>query len=216
MNRLATATVSALGAIHAGFDGEEDAGVYGLLNLSCKEDETLEVIVRPKCVELVMCGLLAFGEDVEPEHGIHAMHLLICVAKRCRLKVTVSFAVRPLHRSGLPIANRLVSAVNGYEVKFTDQRFRESWHVHAERFGNRFYGVIVRPFGHGHIQHVASALIPEPVVFIGLVRQILADFGFSSEVNGEIFLRVLDGVAGAFAGKYITSTLCETYTSTSL
>ena len=45
MDRLATATVSTFRAVHAGFDWEKDAGVDGFLDLACKIDEAVEIIV---------------------------------------------------------------------------------------------------------------------------------------------------------------------------
>ena len=97
MNRLATATIGALGAVHAGFDREEYAGVDCFLDLSSEVNETFKVIVRPERVELVMGGLLALGEDIEPEHRICAVLLLVGIAERRSLKIPVSLAVRPLH-----------------------------------------------------------------------------------------------------------------------
>ena len=197
MNRLAAVAVRAFRTVHAGFDREEHAGVDGLLDLSREENESLEVIVRPERVELVVSGLLPFGEHVEPEERIHAVHLLIGIGEHGRLKISVGFAVRPLHRSGLPVADRFVPAINGHEVEFSDQRFAEAGHIHAERFGHAFDRVIVRPFGKGHIEHIASALLPEPVVFIRFVRQVFAGLGFPSEEEVEILPGILNGVVRA-------------------
>ena len=39
MNRSATATVSTLGTVHAGFDRDEETIIDGLLDLSCEVDK---------------------------------------------------------------------------------------------------------------------------------------------------------------------------------
>ena len=77
MRRFATATVGALGAVHAGFDGEENAGVDGLLDLSCEEDESVEIVLTPVRVELMMCRSFRFREDIEPEHRHPTVELTI-------------------------------------------------------------------------------------------------------------------------------------------
>ena len=106
MNSLAAATVGALSAVHAGFDGKKDPGVDGPFDLPGEVDEAVEVVVRPERVKLMMSGRFGLGEDVEPEERVYAMHLLLCITERCRLKITVSLAVQPLHRSRLPVAVR--------------------------------------------------------------------------------------------------------------
>ena len=116
MDGFAPFTVSTFRAVHAGFNRNEEAIVDRFFDLPCEEDETLKVIVRPERVELMVCRRFGLGEDVEPEQRIHAVRLLIGVAERRGLKIPVSLAVRPLHRSSLPIADRLVTAINGYEV----------------------------------------------------------------------------------------------------
>ena len=45
MSGLAPFTVSALGAVYAGFDREKDAAVDGLLNLPGEVDEAVEVVL---------------------------------------------------------------------------------------------------------------------------------------------------------------------------
>ena len=65
MDRFAAATVGALGAVHAGFDGKKDAGVDGLLDLSSEVHEAVEVVLIPVGVELVMCGRFRLRENVE-------------------------------------------------------------------------------------------------------------------------------------------------------
>ena len=65
-----------------------------------------------------------------------------------------------------------------------------------------FDRVIIWPFGKGHVQHVASATFPEPVVLILLVGQVLAGFGFASEEKVEFLLGVLDRVARALHGAF--------------
>ena len=200
MDGFAPFTVSTFRAVHAGFNRNEEAIVDRFFDLPRKEDETLEIIVRPERVELMVSRRFCLGEDVEPEQRIHAVFLLVGVTERCRLKITVSFSIRPFHRSRFPVADRLVSAVNGNEVKFSDQWLAEARYIHAERFCHRFDQVVVRPVGKSNLQHVAATLIPEPVVLIRLVRQVLADLGFTSEVDSEILLRVLYRVAGSFTG----------------
>ena len=96
MNRLATATVSTLGAVHAGLNRKEDTSLDRLFDLSCEVDEAIEVIVRPERVELMMSRLLRLCEHVEPEHGIRAVLLLVGIAKRRSLKITVGFSFRPV------------------------------------------------------------------------------------------------------------------------
>ena len=77
MNRLAAAAVSALGAVHAGFDRYEEAIADRFFDLPREEDETLEVVVRPERVELMVSRRFCLGEDIEPEQRIHAVHLLM-------------------------------------------------------------------------------------------------------------------------------------------
>ena len=120
MDGFAPFTVSTFRAVHAGFDRNEEAIADRFFDLPRKEDEAFEVIVRPERVELMVSWHLGLGEDVESEQRIHAVHLLIGITERRRLKIPVSLAVRPLHRSGLPIADRLVSTVNGHEVEFSN------------------------------------------------------------------------------------------------
>ena len=77
MHGFAPFTVSALGAVHAGFDGEENAGVDGLLDLPSEVDEAVKIIVRPERIVLVVCGRFCFGEHVEPEQQHPAMEFLV-------------------------------------------------------------------------------------------------------------------------------------------
>ena len=67
MRRLAAATISALGAVHAGFNRNEEAIVDRFFDLPREEDETLEVVVRPERVELMVSRRFCLGEDVEPQ-----------------------------------------------------------------------------------------------------------------------------------------------------
>ena len=54
MHRFAAAAISAFSAVHAGFDGDEETIVDGFLNLSCKVNETVEIVARPERVELMV------------------------------------------------------------------------------------------------------------------------------------------------------------------
>ena len=76
------ATVSTFSTVDAGFDRKEDTRVDGFFDLSREVNETLEVVVRPERVELMVSRLLAFGEHIEPEHRIRAILLLVGVTER--------------------------------------------------------------------------------------------------------------------------------------
>jgi hypothetical protein len=96
MNRSATVTVSALGTIHARFNRKEDAGIDSFLNLSCKVNETVEIVARPERVELMVSRRFGLGVHVEAEQGIDTVFLLKRITERCRLKITVDFSLRPV------------------------------------------------------------------------------------------------------------------------
>ena len=96
MNRSTTAAVSAFSAVHTGFDRDEEAIVDGFLDLSCEVNETLEVVVRPERVELMVCRRFCLGVHVEAEQRIDAVFLLKRITERCCLKITVDFSLRPV------------------------------------------------------------------------------------------------------------------------
>ena len=132
MSGLAPFTVSALGAVHTGFDRQEDTAVDGLLDFPGEEDKAVEVVLVPERVELMMCRRFRLREDIEPEQGIHAVLLPVSVGEHGRLKIPFRFSVRPFRRGGFPVGDCFVSTVNDHQIELADERLLQPRHFDAE------------------------------------------------------------------------------------
>jgi hypothetical protein len=67
MDGFAPFTESTFAAVHSRLDREKDAGIDGLLDLSGEVDESLEIVVRPERVELMVSWRFRFDNQIKPE-----------------------------------------------------------------------------------------------------------------------------------------------------